>query len=93
MTREWKVYGWQGHRKGAVQTREIVAARSKAEAARLAGYRRPGEMFNLTTTGNAVEIAVAMYYSKRGCVCWRPLDVHDPLEWQRDPLRQEKVSP
>lgn len=71
-----KVYGWQGHRLECQthhrQTREIVAAKSKAAAARAAGYDRPAQMFNLCETGNRQEIETAM--SKPGVVMWRPLD-------------------
>ena len=87
-----KVYGWGGCRSG-VQTREIVAARSMAEAARLSGHRSPREMWNMCETGNAIEIAIAMYYHARGCVCWRPLDEYDPLAWKRDPLRAPGTNP
>jgi hypothetical protein len=70
-----KVYGWQSFRnecKGPHhQTREIVAARSKAEAARLAGYKHPARMFNLCETGNEREIAVAM--TRPGVVFWAPI--------------------
>lgn len=92
--KEWKVYGWVGHRYEAGnthnQTREIVAARSMAEAARLSGHRSPRQMWNLSETGNAVEIAVAMNHQTRGCVCWKPLDNHDPLAWKRDALREPR---
>lgn len=70
-----KVYGWQSFRRECPtigrQTREIVAARSKKEAARLAGYARPSQMFNLCETGNPKEIEVAM--SEPGAVFWEPL--------------------
>jgi hypothetical protein len=88
-----KVYGWGGHRPNTGthhgQTREIVAARSMAHAARLSGHHSPRQMWCITETGNPIEIAVAMNYATRGCVCWKPLDNHDPLSWKRDPLRTE----
>ena len=75
--REMKVYGWQGWRieapgNGHHATREIIAARSKAEAARLAGKRSPREMWCLCETGNKNEIAVAMMWP--GMIFWSPLD-------------------
>ncbi len=36
-----KTYRWQGHRSGIGQTIEMVAAPSKAAAARAAGVARP----------------------------------------------------
>lgn len=70
-----KVYGWHSMRQactGGGQTREIVAAKSKAEAARCAGVRYPHELFNLTETGNSKEIETAL--SRPGVVFWRPVD-------------------
>lgn len=76
--RPLKVYGWQDRRLEAEgwhkQTREIVAARSQAEAARLAGYTRPGQMFNLGETRNEQEIATAT--AQPGVVFWRGLDAY-----------------
>jgi hypothetical protein len=70
------VYGWQSKRKEAPGhhrlTREIVAARSKAEAVRCAGYRRASQMVNLAETGNAHEIRTAL--SRPGAVFWASLD-------------------
>lgn len=74
-----KVYGWQGMRHESPgthrQTREIVAARSKAEVARIAGVKGPNALFNLGETGNAAEIAVAT--GKPGTIFWRPIDTRD----------------
>lgn len=67
-----KVYGWQGSRPHVGQTREIVAARSKAAAARAAGYDDPRQMFNLTDTGNIQEINVA--HRNPGTVFWTPIN-------------------
>ena len=69
-----KVYGWLEHlygekhaiRKDPVfqahhnQVRAIVAAKSKAEVARITGVKRPSQLFNLAETGNAREIEIAM---------------------------------
>ncbi|WP_421883187.1 hypothetical protein [Methylibium sp.] len=71
-----KVYGWQGRRAECPtnhrQTREIVAAKSQAAAARAAGYDYQRQLFNFCETGNRQEIEAAM--SKPGTVLWRPLD-------------------
>lgn len=79
MPRPLKVYGWQGDRRecppqrnGGHQTREICAARSQAAVARIAGERGPWALFNLTETGNAIEIAQAM--SRPGVIFWRSID-------------------
>ena len=85
-----KVYGWISSRSGEGQTREIVAAFSLAGAARLAGVRSPRDLWNITETGSAVEIAVAMNFKTLGCVCWKQLDEHDPILWTRDVLRKVK---
>lgn len=78
------VYGWEGWRPNLglrrSQTREIVAAPSKAAAARAAGFDRPAQMFNLSDTGNAREIAVAC--AAPGVVFYRGLDADDG-EWTR----------
>jgi hypothetical protein len=72
-----KVYGWtgQGGREferpanGSPQTREIVAARSKAEVRRIAGLAPSVE---ITETRNAAEVTTAI--AEPGTVLWRPLD-------------------
>ncbi len=48
--------GWASH---YTQVEAIVAARSQAEVARLAGYDRPSQMFNLGETGNDAAIKAA----------------------------------
>ena len=73
-----KIYGWQSQR-SSDQTREIVAAPSRAAAARLAGYQRPDQMFNLGETGNSQEIEIAT--SKPGIVFWTSLNVSGPREY------------
>lgn len=73
------VYGWQGWRtecpaapNGGRQTREVCAAHSKAEAARVAGKKWAHQLFNFGETGNEQDIAAAM--AQPGVVLWRPLD-------------------
>lgn len=84
-----KVYGWTGHRNECPgphhQTREIVAASSQAEAARLSGHKRPAQMFNLCETGNEAEIAQAMREIRT--VFWLPLNDSyrsGPHEWRKE---------
>ena len=85
--RPLRVYGWQGYSRKGVNgklmcSREIVAARSRAEAARAAGFDRPGRMFNLGETGNSNEIATAT--AKPLTVFYRHIDKHqDP--WTEAP--------
>lgn len=67
------VYGWTGYREGA-QTREIVAACSKAEVARLAGYARPTQMQSLEATANEGEMLQAL--GEAGTIYHRPLHAH-----------------
>lgn len=72
-----RVYGWQGYRAGLGrgvhnQTREICAAASKAEVARIVGVKSPRKLFNLEETGNAEECAAAR--AQPGRVLWRGLD-------------------
>jgi hypothetical protein len=78
-----KVYGWLDFVNG-IQVRVIVAAKSKAECARIVGDSRgPRNLFNLDETGNAREIEVATaepgtaFYaeaaSPRQSADWRPL--------------------
>jgi len=95
-----RVYGWQGHRRecppapnGGRQTREIVAAATKAAAARAAGALSPAgradprQMWNLCEAGNARELATAR--AEPGCVFWAPMDdrsgrmVRDGEEWPK----------
>lgn len=79
--RELRVFGWMGQRiecpaagNGSRQTREIVAAYSKADAARAAGKKAPTQahMWNLSETGNDTELSTALQFP--GVVFWRPLD-------------------
>jgi hypothetical protein len=86
-----KVYSWQGYRasasrasaSGSGATREIVAAKSKADAARLAGEDHPRRMFNLHETGNDVEIQVAL--ARPGVVHWVAMSGPDDYRSSRDP--------
>lgn len=79
MAGKLKVYGWSAFRREAAgphhQTREIVAAASKAAAARAAGYKRPAQMNNLCETGNAQEIEIAT--AQPGTVFWRSISMRD----------------
>lgn len=81
--RPLRVFGWQGTRfecppapNGSRQTREIVAAKSAAAAARAAGRDRPAQLFNFCETGNAAEIRAAR--GRPGVVLWRPIDLGRP---------------
>lgn len=74
-----QVYGWVSFR-GRTQSREVVAAHSLAEVARIAGYKRPSQLFNLEDTGNGPEIAAAL--SEPGVIFWHPLDER-PISWRR----------
>lgn len=72
MSRPLKVYGWIDTANaeerealdilgfGTVQVRAVIATTSLAATARLAGYSRPSQMFNLCETGNTREIEKAM---------------------------------
>ena len=86
-----KVYGWTGRRNPRefqahfpdapswnIQTREFVAAPSKAAVYRITGGR-PSEHFNITETGNKRELEIAT--ANPGVVYWRPLDAYkaDPV--------------
>mgnify|MGYP007069486498 CR=1 FL=1 len=74
--RALKVYRWQSFRTECPtyhrQTKEVVAARSKAEAARLAGFDRPSQMFNFAEACSDLEIKVAM--QSPGTVYWTPIN-------------------
>ncbi len=83
--RPLKVFSWQSFRaecppapNGNLQTREIIAARSKAEAVRIAGKKYPYELFNLGETGNHLELELAL--SKPGIIFWTPIDGRDYRE-------------
>lgn len=88
-----KVYGWTGMRpecpptaNGGKQTREVVAATSKKEAARLCDPERPWmrpRTSEIDETGNEEEIRMTL--AEPGVVFWCPLDSSyraDP-EWRR----------
>lgn len=64
------------------QAELIVAAKSKAEVARLAGETSPARLFNLTETGNAEQIEQAT--SQPGTIFWRHLG-HCCKEWKVRP--------
>lgn len=88
MSRRLRVYGWQGYRHECPGhnrvTREIVAAHSKAEVARIAGASGPWVLFNLSETGNAREIEVAS--ASPGIIFWKPIDHHND-EWRKGATR------
>ena len=75
--RALKVYGWLGFRRETGtqhgQTREICAAHSMAEVARIVGVRSASRLHNLCETGNRRELEVAL--AEPGVVFWKPL--HD----------------
>lgn len=73
---ELMVYGWQGWRRGV--TREVCAARSKAEVGRLAGEVGPRRLFNLCVTKNREEVELAL--ASPGVVFHRPINER---EWTR----------
>lgn len=80
MPRPLKVYGARGFRSDcreaanrSRQTREVIAARSKAEAKRLAGWRWGNDWFG--ETGNADEVRIAL--TRPGKLFWKPLDAHN----------------
>ncbi len=94
-----KVYGWQGNRfecppaaNGGHQTREVVAAHSKAEAARLAGVNYPSQLFNLGESGNEHDAKIAR--SSPGSVFWQPLDFsRGNEEWHEAPPAKKCPAP
>ncbi len=78
-----KVFSWQSFRaecppNGNLQTREIVAARSKAEVVRIAGKKYTYELFNLGETGNSLELELAL--SRPGVIFWTPINDRDYRE-------------
>ena len=97
MARTLKVYGWQSFRRecdpapnGSRQTREICAAHSMAEVARIAGVNRPQQLFNLGETGNKEELAAAT--ASPGTIFWRPLNAHSGHEFRRAGSEREKQT-
>jgi hypothetical protein len=86
MSRKLKTYGWVGSRlecppapNGNRQTREICAAHSQAELARIAGVKRPSNLWNLCETGNKEEVVKVL--SEPLTVFWRPLDKRRGKDW------------
>jgi hypothetical protein len=77
-----KVYGWESFRNPTpttrLQTREIVAAKSMAEAARIVGVKSPRTL-DLVETGNDLEIATAM--AEPGVIFWQNINARpgDPF--------------
>lgn len=96
-----KVYGWITFTPGAPgnggQVRAVCAAKSAAEVARIAGVRRPSELFNLSDTGNDREIRAATLHpgkilvtpTSARCDHFRIVDGHKP--W--DQLQVVDVAP
>lgn len=78
-----KVFGWTGARRQQVashgQTREIIAAKSAAEARRITGISAYTWSQQAEQTGNDQEIAQAM--TKPGVVFWQPLNRIDGEDW------------
>jgi hypothetical protein len=66
------------------QVRMIVAACSKAEAARCAGYKYPSQMWNLFESGNVIDAGVSL--NEPCIVFWRPLGGHN-LPYRRKEQR------
>jgi len=90
-----KVYCFTGYRtecppapNGSCQTHEIVAASSRAEAARLSGSTVGHLKTYGSITGNDADIARAM--AKPGVVHWRPLNSQNPTDWRELPPRNSK---
>jgi len=82
MPRKLRVYRWLSLAIRGVKLSQsnlsyvvIVAATSKQEVARIIGKDRPSQLWNLTDTGNASEVATAM--SKPGTVFYREDRYHD----------------
>lgn len=83
-----KVYGWTGHRSEARmdrnhhgQTDEVVAAKSKAEAGRIAGLASVRDVYE---TGEAEAVKAAL--AQPGVLLWAPL--HGPERGQFRPAGQ-----
>jgi hypothetical protein len=77
MPRPLKVFGWTGYRREATmdrnihgQTREVIAATTKAEAFRMSKLTRTQFDQRVSDTANAEEIALAM--AAPGTVFWQP---------------------
>lgn len=71
-----KVYTWMSFRveckTHSRQTKEVVAAKSGAAAARLAGEDNPRRLFNFQEGGSPSEETVAL--ANPEVIFWRPLD-------------------
>lgn len=84
-----KVYGWIAIRRDLKpvhdhwqpQSRDICAAHSKAECARIAGVRGPWQLWNLAETGNPEEVALAM--AKPGVIFYRAAGWFKPGGWKQ----------
>jgi hypothetical protein len=77
MPRALKIFGWTGHRREATmernvhgQTKEIIAATTKAEAHRMSGIARSLFERTLHETADPEEVAQAM--TAPGTVFWQP---------------------
>lgn len=77
MPRPLKVFGYTGYRQAARiennmlgQTREIIAATTKAEAFRKSGLTKARFDCMVSETGNDEEVAIAM--ASPGTVFWQP---------------------
>ena len=85
-SRELRVYGARSERRecppapnGNRQTREVIAAHSRTEAKRLAGWDIA--VSEVCETGNAEELALAM--AAPGVLFWTPLGERTPRTWTR----------
>jgi len=74
-------HGREAPRFHDIQSREIVAAHSQAEVARIAGAKGPWQLFNLCETGNEAEILLAT--SKPGTIFYKPIAFYTD-EWLED---------
>lgn len=88
MAARFKVYTWMGSRpgecppcaNGSTQTYEVVAAKSKAAAARLAGESDHRRLFNFAEGGSPLAETVAL--ADPEVVFWRPFDDYDS-DWRQ----------
>ena len=87
--KELVVYGWKGIRPKVGQTREVMAAYSKAEVARALNVRSPSQIFNLARTGNPGEVAIAT--SQPGQVFFHPL-YELPVAWRLHPVSPASLA-
>lgn len=81
-----RVYTWQtfvrhgGELSGGGQVRAVAAAASQVACARLAGVKRPGQLFNLCETGHDHSIQAAM--SHPGEILVRPISSADTVKFR-----------